>query len=414
MRYFLMAIVSVGVFSCTQPAAAQKKVVIIGSSTSACFNLTSTSNCYVNRLNSFYDTQAPFGDTSFNNGLAVGGYTVYRGMPTSYVSPYSDVNFQPDPARNITTALSMHPDVVIVNYPTNGFDVLSVSEVMFCFRTIRDSANIKGVPCFITTAQPRLSPSSFNTSAVKHKLSEIKDSVLLEFGPFALDFYTGMINPPDSNLLPIYNSGDDIHFNDAGHGILAQRVEAANIFSATLPATFLKYNASYNGSSTLVTWSTAKEIDVAHYEIDRSADGISFTEMGELDPNNGSGIYDYQYTDKQPFKGWSYYKVIIVDRDGKKQSSPVFKAFSNAGKLSVSKVITQPSQIILALQSSEAQNAGLQVLNSTGQLLQKSTRHIDNGNSTLIINTTALSSGVYYIKLVTASGEPIITSFIKN
>ena len=215
-------------------------------------------------------------------------------------------------------------------------------------------------------------------------------------------------------MLPAYNSGDNIHFNDAGHGVLAQRVEAANVFSATLPATFLQYNAGYTGGATLITWSTAKEIDVAHYEIQRSADGTLFTPLGMLDPNNGSGSYSYQYTDKQPLKGWNYYKIIIVDRDGKKQFSPVLKAFSNAGGLAIRKLRTQPSQIILELQSNEAQNAGLQVLSSTGLLIQKTLRRIDNGNSTLTIPTGSLSNGVYFIKLVPASGEPIITSFIKN
>lgn len=414
MRNLVLALGFLVLCSCNNVSVAQKRVAVIGSSTSACFNVSPYSDCYVPRLNAYYDTQAP-NDTTFDNGFAVGGYAVFRGMPSSYVPPYSDPSLQPDPAHNITAALATHPDVVIVNYPTNGFDFLPLDSIMYCFRTIRDSANRQGVPCFITTSQPRLSPASFNTSAVKKKLADIKDSVLAEFGPFAIDFYTNMINPPDSNLLPAYNSGDDIHFNSAGHAVLAQRVEAANVFSAAaLPATFLKYNASFNGNTTLVTWSTAKEIDVAHYEIQRSADGKTFTKLGELNPNNGSGVYDYQYTDQQPLKGWSYYKVVIVDRDGKTLFSPVFKAFDNAGKLAIIKTITQSSQIILQLQGGEAQEAGLQVVSSAGQLVQKAMRHIDAGNSFLTINTGSFGSGIYYIKLITAAGPPVITSFIKN
>lgn len=414
MRNLVMALLSISLLSCFQPATAQKKVAIIGSSTSACFVVGNTPDCYVNKLYAYYNTQAP-NDTTFDNGFAVGGYNPFRGMPTSYVSPYSDPAFQPDPAHNITAALATNPDIVIVNYPTNGFDVLPLDSIMYCFRTIRDSANKKGVPCFVTTSQPRLSPASFNTAAVKRKMADIKDSILLQFGSFAIDFYTGMIDPADSNLAPAYNSGDNIHFNAAGHTILAQRVEAANIFSATLlPATFLQYHASYSGSTMLVNWSTAKEIDVAHYDIERSGDGKAFAKLGELDPNNGSGTYNYQYTDKQPLKGWNYYKVIIVDRDGKKQPSPVFKAFSNAGRLAIRKVITQPLQIVVELQSSEAQNVGMQVLSSTGLLIRKSVQHIDNGNSSVSINTASLGSGIYYIKLVGASGESLITSFFKN
>jgi len=413
MRYLVTALAFVVLCSCNNSSLAQKKVVIIGSSTSACYNVSYT-DCYVGRLDAYYNRQAPF-DTAINKDLATGGYTVYKGMPTSYVSPYSDPNFQPDPGKNITYALAnMNPNVILVNFPTNGYDVLSVSEVMFCLRTIRDSANIKGIPCFVTTTQPR-TDAPFNNPAVKRKLADLKDSILLQFGSFALDFYTGMFEPSDSSILAAYHSTDDIHFNGTGHAVLAQRVEAANIFSAAaLPATFLQYQAIYNGKTILVSWATAQEAGIARYEIQRSADGTAFTKLGELDPHNGSGPYTYQYTDAQPLKGWNYYKIIIADHDGKKQSSAVFKAFSDAGRLALKKMITQSSQVILELQSAAALQADLQVLSSTGLLIRKAMQHIDNGNSTLTINTTSLSSGIYYIKLATAGGESIITSFIKN
>ncbi|MBS1566886.1 MAG: T9SS type A sorting domain-containing protein, partial [Bacteroidetes bacterium] len=201
----------------------------------------------------------------------------------------------------------------------------------------------------------------------------------------------------------------------SGHAVLAQRVESANVFAAgLLPATFLGYNASYNGIGTLISWSTAKEVDVAHYDIQRSSDGIVFSSIGGVDPGNAQGSYSYQFTDRQPPGGWSYYKIVIVDRDGKKQFSPVLKAFSNAGRLTLKKLLNQPSQIILQLQSGETIDAGIQVVNSTGQLLQKSNHRIETGISSLSIPTTGLGSGVYYIKLITAAGSPIVTSFIKN
>ncbi len=419
MRYFYMAVLSLAFLSCTQPSAAQKKLVIIGSSTSACWDVT-RSTCYVGMIEAYYNQQAPF-DTVINNDLAVGGYTCYKGMPSSYVSPYSDPAYQPDPGHNISAAIAAHPDVIIVNYPSNGFDVLPVDSILYCFRTIRDSANKAGIPCFVTTSQPRTSPASFNTSPIKLKMAIIKDSILAEFGSFALDFYTGMIDPSDSSILPAYRGTADgvnpdfIHYNEAGHTVLAQRVEAANIFAASLlPATFLKYNATYSNNNTLVTWSTAKEVQVSEYEIDRSADGSVFTSLGDVNPNNGSGVYSYQFTDNHPPKGWSYYKIVIIDQDGKKQYSPVFKAFDNPGGLAVTKVISQPAQVILELQNSTAQNAGLQVLSSTGMLVQKASKYIDAGSSNLTINTLSLGAGIYYIRLTTATGQSVITSFIKN
>ncbi|HTE12028.1 MAG TPA: PA14 domain-containing protein, partial [Chitinophagaceae bacterium] len=207
-----------------------KKLVIIGSGTSACIGLDPSSECYVGRLNSAYNKLAPF-DTTIDNHLARGSTNCYNGMPSSYVSPYpASSGYVPVTDINITAALALHPDAILVNYPTNGYNALSVNEIMYCLRTIRDSSNKQGVPCFITTTQPRTSPASFNTPAIKLKLAALKDSILAAFGAYAIDFWTDLINPADSSVL--YDSGDHTNMNAAGHNVLSQRVLAKNVFAS--------------------------------------------------------------------------------------------------------------------------------------------------------------------------------------
>jgi len=209
-----------------------RKLVIIGSGTSACIGLDPSTACYVGKVNSYYNKQAPF-DTTIDNHLARGSTNCYNGMPSSYISPYGAGSiYAPIKDINITAALALNPDVILVNYPTQNYDVLSVNEIMFCLRTIRDSANKKGVPCYITTTQPRTNPASFNTPVIKLKLAALKDSILAVFGNFAIDFWTGLINPADSSVL--YDQGDQINMNPTGHTILAQRVITRNVFGGTV------------------------------------------------------------------------------------------------------------------------------------------------------------------------------------
>jgi lysophospholipase L1-like esterase len=417
MRFLAIVLLAMGLFAGINPLRAQKKMVILGSSTSACYNVDVNTSCYVGRLRTFYGVPA----SAIDNQLAASGFTVYRAMPTGYVSPYQDPNLQTDPGHNITAAVNMvpKPTVILVNFPTNAYNTLPFDSIMFCLRTIRNYALANQVPCFITTSQPR-TDNGFNTPEIKAKLARIKDSVLFEFGAFAVDFYTGMFDPADYSILPAYRNLDGngnpdyIHFNAAGHAVLAQRVEAANVFNATLPATFLKLNATYQDKTNLVGWTTAKEIDVASYEIQRSSDGIGYTALGSVPANNRAGNNQYQFSDKQPFKGWNYYKIVIVDKDGKRQSSPVLKVFVNTGKLGIKRILNQPSQVILEMQSDEAQTTELQLVSSTGALIRKESKRIGAGDVTLPVNTATLSKGVYYIRLTTAPGQTIVTSFIKN
>jgi hypothetical protein len=390
-------------------AGAQKRLAIIGSSTSACFNISPFDSCYVGRLYDYFNKNRN-NDTAVDNGYAVPGYSCYRGMPTSFVSPYPDPNLQPDPAKNITAAIASHPDVIIANYPTNSYDTLRIDSILYCLRTIRDSANKAGIPCFITTTQPR---SQFSLPA-RTKLNELKDSILLEMGFFAIDFWNGLTDPADFTILPAYNSGDNIHFNSAGHDTLFQRVLAKNIFLATLPATFLQFNAVYKNNTNVITWTTAKETQVNYYEIQRSADGINFSQLSQVAANNSNGNNQYQYTDAGVLKGWNYYKIVIVDKDEKKHDSPVMRVYINPGKLAIVKAFARSSsQVAIELQNNDPENADIQILNNTGMVVSKSTRTIEAGNTTLFINTPVLSNGVYHIKITTAK-ESMVSSFIKN
>jgi len=93
-----------------------------------------------------------------------------------------------------------------------------------------DSVTGAGHTCFITTTQPR-TDGNFGLPSIKKKLAVIKDSIIERFGVHhTLNFWDGMYNPADTSILPLYAAGDGIHFNNAGHKVLFQRVVAKNVF----------------------------------------------------------------------------------------------------------------------------------------------------------------------------------------
>jgi hypothetical protein len=423
MKRILLAFIAITFLTCISNA--QKKLVIMGSSTSACTGPSGYNTCYVGRLNTFYNQQNPF-DTLIVQ-KAVGGTNVYNGMPGSYTPPpnrFNDpnTNYKPDARVNITSALNENPDVILVNFPSNAFNVLSVQEIMFCFRTIRDSAAKKNVPCFITTSQPR-NDAGFDNADQKKRMAEIKDSINDQFGTRSIDFWSGLFNPADTTIRIEYNNGgtangDKIHLNDAAHAILFDRVTAKNIFgpvSGALPATFLKNSASYQKGSGIVSFSTTAEVNVTAFEVQRSTDGSNFTTLGKLTPNNNpANVYDYVFEDAQPVNGVNYYRIAVLDIDGKVQYSPILKITTGSGKLVLNKIITQPNQLLLQLQSNETQTAELQILNNTGALVQKQTKRIEAGTITINVATATLSKGVYYLRLISNKQETFIKSFLKE
>lgn len=147
------------------------------------------------RVKDYYKAKGMI-DTLYNFGVL--STDPYAAMPTSYTPPPG--RMLPDPLHNITMALSKNPDVIVVNFPTNSYDWMPFSEVIFCLQTIRDSANARGVPCYISTTQPR---NGFSPSE-RQRLKDLRDLIMETFGVFAIDFFTDIVQEPELILRPVY------------------------------------------------------------------------------------------------------------------------------------------------------------------------------------------------------------------
>jgi len=234
-----------------------KVIAVLGSSTAAGFGLPTSygtmqntwdyqndddpPNSWANRLRTYYQNLHIL-DALHN--YAVGGKAVNVAMPDG------------DQALNITVAMFANPDVVIVNFPSNGYDTMSVASAMYYFRTIYATATANGTTtCYICTTQPRTSDhwsddpvqnEGQDWLANRLRLKTIKDSIIAEFPNNYIDFYTPALDAAapsgSSNYLGIKaeyaqveDNGDGTtslsgtHLNEDGHLLLFNQVLAKNI-----------------------------------------------------------------------------------------------------------------------------------------------------------------------------------------
>lgn len=217
-------------------------IVVLGSSTAAGAGPSTSDSTWVNRYRNYLQAINP---SNIVTNLAVGGTNTYQIMPDWFVPPVGRPN--PNPTMNISQAITLGADAVIVNMPSNdaasGF---TANEQMFNFHTIVNTADSFNIPVWICTTQPR----NFGATQIQIQL-DVRDSVFSAFGSMAIDFWT---NLADTNNLPnpIYDSGDGVHLNDAGHHILFDRVKDKNILSqlfvptATSDFAIIDYTISNN------------------------------------------------------------------------------------------------------------------------------------------------------------------------
>ena len=116
-------------------------------------------------------------------------------------------------------------------------------------------------------------------------------------------------------------SGSVTFDNTCGNNSFSQFL-IASTGSSVLPVTLLRFSGRQQQHTTLLEWEVAEEINLLAYEVQRSSDGINFKVIGNVDAINKT---TYNFTDAQPVTGNNYYRIKLIDKDGRSRLSAIIK-----------------------------------------------------------------------------------------
>jgi hypothetical protein len=157
--------------------------------------------------------------------------------------------------------------------------------------------------------------------------------------------------------------------------------------AGVLPLTLLDFEGkNISANENLLTWKTSNEENFSHFELERSNDATHFSFVGKIESNPKS---IYQYTDNQFFTGKNYYRLKMVDKDGRFEYSNVI-FLENKNKVKSLSVYPNPSNGILHIVTSN-ENSKLLIFNEIGILVRSYDSVLNK------IDLSDLPSGVYFI-----------------
>ena len=112
-------------------------------------------------------------------------------------------------------------------------------------------------------------------------------------------------------------------------------------YAQTLPVTLASITAAQENKDVAINWKTANEINTSHFNVERSTDGSSFTEIGAVKAV-GSGGNSYEFMDNKPANGINYYRLQSVDKDGSFAYSKVVSV--NVGRKQSFSIVPNPAR----------------------------------------------------------------------
>lgn len=397
-------------FSAFNPSYAQSRkfvIAVIGSSTAQGVGATPIDSSWVD-LTKFYFKGLGEIDTVYN--IALGGQTTYDGMPSDFAPPTGRP--APDLTTNVTKALSYNPDVVLINFPTNDAAAdYTLAETMSNLRTIYRAVTDAGKIAFVTTSQPRTSIATVQQELLK----TMRDSVMMEFTTFGLDFYTPIVAADSLDINPIYDF-DDTHVNDAGHQQLFRVVKSANILSGIipLPLTLLNFSATPSGQTITLHWTIDDPDGPLSFAVQRSNDGKTFTVVGQHDTTIDAGSSSFSWTDDQPLAGVNYYRLAYTDNSILSYSK-IIAADVPSGKFAIGRLSAAAgaADVRAELLTPSARTATVTVLNLAGETVLRKIVSLSPPFVIVDFPISGWSAGQYFLHVVTDQGEKATRAFLK-
>lgn len=227
--------------------------------------------------------------------------------------------------------------------------------------------------------------------------------------PLSRGFLTYIIKPKSSLVVgdTIRNSASIFFDNEFP---FQTNTEKTAIVSNVLPLKLIGFSVTGKGNSNLIVWNSAQEINVSHFEIERSLNAKDFYKIGQM----SAGELSYNFMDNAPKKGNNFYRLKMVDNDGKFQYSSVKLAVVNSDVQF--SVYPCPAKDILNLriESSIADKFNFQIVDQVGRVVMTNHLEVEEGTSVRRVIINQLWKGNYYIKLVSKSSVQHTLGFIKE
>jgi hypothetical protein len=183
-----------------------------------------------------------------------------------------------------------------------------------------------------------------------------------------------------------------------------------NAVQTPLPVELLQFNGDANQKNNWLYWSTASEINHMRFVLERSMNGFSWEDIGEVaGAGNSSVLKHYQWEDEQTPLTGCYYRLRQEDWNGNVQR---YEAIYLDRKSTTQDLLVYPNPVkhsaFLALEVSADAEVMVEIYNLQGQVLHRS-----NGaySEVCAMDLSFLPAAAYFLRC-TSEGKVYQARFI--
>lgn len=171
---------------------------------------------------------------------------------------------------------------------------------------------------------------------------------------------------------------------------------------AIMPVNFTGFYISKAGENIQLNWSTDKEINNSHFDVERSLNGLAWQKIAVVfGTGSSNNTNNYSYNDKSITNPVVYYRLRQVDINGRSVYSSI-KMIHAGEAVSAARIYGSDKNVVIDLNTSVKNNLVIIVINTNGQVISKQT--FSNPSYKININLNNASTGAYIVQVTDNKG----------
>ena len=204
--------------------------------------------------------------------------------------------------------------------------------------------------------------------------------------------------------------------NDYGYTPLVSNIATVTLnfgYITLLPMHLKNFTAKSANDKAILSWSVTENESGKYFEIQRSADGQHFENVGIVTANNNAGVQEYSFTEN--FNGNNtYYRIRLVNDSHVEMLSQVrmIKSSDNQSKIIVLGNPVQ-SKVQFTVKAAINSSAVVSVYNMAGVRVSSAKIGLIAGETNQSIDMSTQPSGNYILE-ISDNGAKTISRFVKS
>jgi hypothetical protein len=181
-------------------------------------------------------------------------------------------------------------------------------------------------------------------------------------------------------------------------GITALSPWSVSSDATILPIELLSFNTSQEANLVKLNWEVSAGSNPYHFEIEQSTNGIEFKSIEIIKASTATKYSTVDASNKE--EGYYYYRLKMIDKDGKITFSNTRKIYIGTNKFSIEEVYPQPvksGSLNVKLNATKTGDMKYSITDVAGKVIVNAGTLVKKGNNNLTINISNLKSGTYYL-----------------